>query len=39
MFWDGFHLTEITTEKLTAVAFNGSAPDVSPLNLRDLSAP
>ncbi|CAN6292824.1 unnamed protein product [Urochloa humidicola] len=38
VFWDGGHLTEITTEKLTGVAFNGSAPLVSPVNLKQLSA-
>jgi phospholipase/lecithinase/hemolysin len=39
VFWDGAHLTEVTTEKLVAVAFNGSAPLVSPVNLKQLSAP
>ncbi|KAG0548723.1 hypothetical protein BDA96_01G191500 [Sorghum bicolor] len=39
MFWDGVHLTEITTQKLMAIAFDGSAPVVSPVNLKELSAP
>ncbi|RLN39860.1 hypothetical protein C2845_PM01G36270 [Panicum miliaceum] len=39
VFWDGAHLTEATAEKLVAVAFNGSAPLVSPVNLKQLSAP
>ena len=37
VFWDGAHLTEATTEKLVAVAFNGSAPLVSPVNLEELT--
>ena len=37
VFWDGAHLTEATAEKLVAVAFNGSAPLVSPVNLEELS--
>jgi len=37
VFWYGAHLTESTTEKLVAVAFNGSAPLVSPVNLEELS--
>lgn len=39
IFWDGAHLTEVTTQKLIAVAFNGSAPLVAPVNLRQLIAP
>ncbi|CAL4926031.1 unnamed protein product [Urochloa decumbens] len=38
VFWDGGHLTEVTAEKLTGIAFNGSAPLVSPVNLKQLSA-
>nr|TKV92738.1 hypothetical protein SEVIR_9G179900v2 [Setaria viridis] len=38
IFWDGGHLTEITTEKLAGVTFYGSVPLVSPVNLKQLSA-
>ncbi|RCV42015.1 hypothetical protein SETIT_9G181000v2 [Setaria italica] len=38
IFWDGGHLTEITTEKLAGVTFNGSVPLVSPVNLKQLTA-
>ncbi|KAL6880666.1 hypothetical protein ACP4OV_012231 [Aristida adscensionis] len=38
MFWDVVHPTEITSRKLSTVAFDGSAPLVSPINVRRLSA-
>lgn len=36
IFWDFVHPTEITSQKLTAVAFYGSAPLVTPRNVRQL---
>ncbi|KAL6637352.1 hypothetical protein ACP70R_024924 [Stipagrostis hirtigluma subsp. patula] len=38
MFWDVVHPTETTARKLTSVAFGGSAPLVSPINVSQLSA-
>jgi hypothetical protein len=38
IFWDFVHPTEVTAEKLTRVAFEGSAPLVSPVNARQLCA-
>ncbi|XP_066369059.1 GDSL esterase/lipase At1g71250-like isoform X2 [Miscanthus floridulus] len=38
VFWDFVHPTELTAQKLTRVAFDGSAPLVSPVNLRQLCA-
>lgn len=39
VFWDFVHPTELTAHKLTRVAFDGSPPLVSPVNLRQLCAP
>ncbi|CAN6287631.1 unnamed protein product [Urochloa humidicola] len=36
VFWDLVHPTETTSRKLTGVAFAGSAPLVSPMNVRQL---
>ncbi|KAF7071096.1 hypothetical protein CFC21_076504 [Triticum aestivum] len=36
VFWDFVHPTEITAQKLTAVAFHGSAPFVTPRNVGQL---
>ncbi|CAM0949253.1 unnamed protein product [Alopecurus aequalis] len=36
IFWDFVHPTETTAQKLTAVAFNGAAPLVTPINVRQL---
>ncbi|XP_040378340.1 GDSL esterase/lipase At5g55050-like [Oryza brachyantha] len=38
VFWDFYHPTEATARKLTAVAFDGSPPLISPVNVRQLSA-
>ncbi|KAF8681982.1 hypothetical protein HU200_045438 [Digitaria exilis] len=38
VFWDLVHPTEATARKLTRVAFDGSAPLVSPVNVRQLCA-
>ncbi|KAF8722012.1 hypothetical protein HU200_022636 [Digitaria exilis] len=38
VFWDFYHPTEATARKLTAMAFDGSAPLISPMNIRQLSA-
>ncbi|PUZ38137.1 hypothetical protein GQ55_9G173000 [Panicum hallii var. hallii] len=38
VFWDLVHPTETTARKLTAVAFAGDAPLVSPMNVRQLCA-
>uniref|UniRef100_J3LQG7 GDSL esterase/lipase n=2 Tax=Oryza brachyantha TaxID=4533 RepID=J3LQG7_ORYBR len=37
MFWDLVHPTEMTSKKLMNVAFNGSAPLVSPINVKELT--
>ncbi|KAJ1294707.1 hypothetical protein BS78_01G166200 [Paspalum vaginatum] len=36
VFWDLVHPTETTSRKLTKVAFDGSRPLVSPINVREL---
>ncbi|VAI14388.1 unnamed protein product [Triticum turgidum subsp. durum] len=36
VFWDFVHPTEITAQKLTAIAFHGSAPFVTPRNVGQL---
>lgn len=36
MFWDLVHPTETTSRKLTGIAFDGSPPLVSPINVRKL---
>lgn len=38
IFWDFYHPTEATAQKLTATAFDGSAPFIFPINVRQLSA-
>jgi phospholipase/lecithinase/hemolysin len=38
VFWDFFHPTEATAKKLTGMAFDGSAPLIFPMNIRQLSA-
>lgn len=38
VFWDFYHPTETTARKLTAVAFDGSAPLIFPINIRQLTA-
>jgi hypothetical protein len=38
LFWDFFHPTEATAEKLVGTAFDGSAPFIFPVNVRQLSA-
>lgn len=38
VFWDFYHPTEATAQKLTATAFDGSAPFIFPINVRQLSA-
>jgi phospholipase/lecithinase/hemolysin len=38
VFWDFYHPTEATAQKLTDTAFDGSAPFIFPINIRQLSA-
>ncbi|TVU46334.1 hypothetical protein EJB05_05860, partial [Eragrostis curvula] len=38
MFWDVVHPTETTARKLMSVAFDGSEPFISPVNVRQLAA-
>ncbi|KAI4985797.1 hypothetical protein ZWY2020_018427 [Hordeum vulgare] len=38
VFWDFYHPTEATTQKLTDTVFDGSAPFIFPINVRQLSA-
>ncbi|XP_062211718.1 GDSL esterase/lipase At5g55050-like [Phragmites australis] len=38
VFWDFYHPTEATARKLTSTAFDGSAPLIFPMNIRQLSA-
>ncbi|RCV42017.1 hypothetical protein SETIT_9G181200v2 [Setaria italica] len=38
VFWDLYHPTEATAQKLTSMAFDGSAPLIFPMNIRQLSA-
>ena len=38
VFWDFYHPTEATAQKLTTTAFDGSAPFIFPINIRQLSA-
>lgn len=38
VFWDFYHPTEATAQKLTSTAFDGSAPFIFPINIRQLSA-
>ncbi|XP_051230646.1 GDSL esterase/lipase At5g55050-like [Lolium perenne] len=38
VFWDFYHPTEATAQKLTDTAFDGSAPFIFPVNIRQLSA-
>uniref|UniRef100_A0ACD6ALH2 Uncharacterized protein n=1 Tax=Avena sativa TaxID=4498 RepID=A0ACD6ALH2_AVESA len=38
VFWDFYHPTEATAQKLTDTAFDGSAPLIFPINIRQLSA-
>ncbi|KAJ1294710.1 hypothetical protein BS78_01G166500 [Paspalum vaginatum] len=38
VFWDFYHPTETTARMLTATAFDGSAPLIFPVNIRQLSA-
>ncbi|CAN6287632.1 unnamed protein product [Urochloa humidicola] len=38
IFWDFYHPTETTARKLTSMAFDGSAPLIFPINIRQLSA-
>ncbi|KAL6599555.1 hypothetical protein ACP70R_045692 [Stipagrostis hirtigluma subsp. patula] len=38
VFWDFYHPTETTARMLTSTAFDGSAPFVFPINIRQLSA-
>ena len=38
IFWDLFHPTEATAERLTSTAFDGSVPYVYPMNIRQLVA-
>lgn len=38
VFWDFYHPTETTARKLTSTAFDGSAPLIFPMNIRQLSA-
>ncbi|KAH7662047.1 GDSL lipase/esterase protein [Dioscorea alata] len=37
LFWDGWHQTEAATKLLVNTAFDGSPPDVFPVNVRQLS--
>ncbi|XP_039139397.1 GDSL esterase/lipase At5g55050-like [Dioscorea cayenensis subsp. rotundata] len=37
LFWDGWHQTEATAKLLVNTAFDGSPPDVFPVNVRQLS--
>jgi phospholipase/lecithinase/hemolysin len=38
VFWDFYHPTEATARKLSRTAFDGSAPLIFPMNIRQLSA-
>jgi phospholipase/lecithinase/hemolysin len=38
VFWDFYHPTETTARKLTSTAFDGAAPLIFPINIRQLSA-
>jgi phospholipase/lecithinase/hemolysin len=38
VFWDFYHPTEATAQKLSSTAFDGSAPFIFPINIRQLSA-
>lgn len=38
VFWDFYHPTETTARMLTSTAFDGSAPLIFPMNIRQLSA-
>ncbi|CAN6282374.1 unnamed protein product [Urochloa humidicola] len=38
IFWDFYHPTETTARMLTSTAFDGSAPLIFPVNIRQLSA-
>lgn len=38
IFWDFYHPTETTARMLTTTAFDGSAPFIFPINIRQLSA-
>ncbi|XP_072146517.1 GDSL esterase/lipase At5g55050 [Setaria viridis] len=38
VFWDLYHPTEATAQKLTSMAFDGSVPLIFPMNIRQLSA-
>uniref|UniRef100_A0ACD5YAZ7 Uncharacterized protein n=1 Tax=Avena sativa TaxID=4498 RepID=A0ACD5YAZ7_AVESA len=38
VFWDFYHPTEATAQKLANIAFDGSAPFVFPINIGQLSA-
>ncbi|RCV42016.1 hypothetical protein SETIT_9G181100v2 [Setaria italica] len=38
VFWDFYHPTEATARKLSSTAFDGSAPLIFPMNIRQLSA-
>ncbi|VAI38655.1 unnamed protein product [Triticum turgidum subsp. durum] len=38
VFWDFYHPTEATARMLTATAFDGSAPFIFPINVKQLSA-
>ncbi|TVU46332.1 hypothetical protein EJB05_05858 [Eragrostis curvula] len=38
VFWDFYHPTETTARMLTDTAFDGSAPLIFPMNIRQLSA-
>ncbi|CAL4926089.1 unnamed protein product [Urochloa decumbens] len=38
IFWDFYHPTETTARMLTSTAFDGSAPLIFPINIRQLSA-
>lgn len=37
VFWDFYHPTEATAQKLTSTAFDGSAPFIFPINIKQLS--
>jgi phospholipase/lecithinase/hemolysin len=37
MFWDVVHPTQAAVEKLMKIAFDGSAPLVSPKNIKQLT--
>lgn len=37
VFWDFYHPTETTARKLSSTAFDGSAPLIFPMNVRQLS--